>query len=85
MNRREIPPENITINNLKRTLNIEPQTATLLIGSVVVAHAYFLTPVIFLRKLVGGNVRFYERLVDRGRRAALIRFRRKHLHETCNL
>jgi len=75
MNRREIPLENITINNLKKTLNCEPQAATLLIGSVVVAHDYFRTLVIFFRKLVGGNIRHYERLVDRGRREALIRLK----------
>lgn len=75
MNRREIPLHNIAINNLKKNLNCEPQAATLLIGSVVVAHDYFRTLVIFFRKLIGGNIRHYERLVDRGRREALIRLK----------
>ena len=75
MNRREIPLHNIAINNLKKNLNCEPQAATLLIGSVVVAHDYFRTLIIFFRKLVGGNIRHYERLVDRGRREALIRLK----------
>jgi uncharacterized protein YbjQ (UPF0145 family) len=75
MNRREIPLKDIAINNLKTCHFIEPQAATLLIGSVVVAHDYFRTLIIFFRKLVGGNIRHYERLVDRGRREALIRLK----------
>jgi uncharacterized protein YbjQ (UPF0145 family) len=75
MNRREIPLNNIAINNLKTCQSSEPQAATLLIGSVVVAHDYFRTLIIFFRKLVGGNIRHYERLVDRGRREALIRLK----------
>ena len=75
MSRRETPLQNIAINNLKNSLHGEPQAATLLIGSVVVAHDYFRTLIIFIRKLVGGNIRHYERLVDRGRREALIRLK----------
>ena len=75
MNRREITLNNIAINNLKTCRFSEPQAATLLIGSVVVAHDYFRTLIIFFRKLVGGNIRQYERLVDRGRREALIRLK----------
>jgi uncharacterized protein YbjQ (UPF0145 family) len=75
MSKRETPLQNITINNLKNSLNCEPQAATLVIGSVVVAHDYFRTLIIFFRKLVGGNIRHYERLVDRGRREALIRLK----------
>ena len=75
MNRREIPLKDIAINNLKNCHFSEPKAATLLIGSVVVAHDYFRTLIIFFRKLVGGNIRHYERLVDRGRREALIRLK----------
>lgn len=75
MNRREDSLKNIAINNFKKTQSDEPQAATLLIGSVVVAHDYFRTLVILFRKLVGGNIRHYERLVERGRREALIRLR----------
>ena len=53
----------------------EPEGVTLLIGSVVVAHDYFRTLLIFFRKIIGGNIRPYERLVQRGRREALIRLK----------
>lgn len=75
MNRREIPLQDIVVNNFKKSLCSDPQAATLLIGSVVVAHDYFRTLIIFFRKLVGGNIRHYERLIDRGRREALIRLK----------
>lgn len=75
MTQREIPLHQISLNTLKHTPNCEAEACTLLIGSVVVAHDYFRTLIIFIRKLIGGNIKPYERLVQRGRREALIRLR----------
>lgn len=44
-------------------------------GSVVVSVDYFKRFVAGLRKLVGGRLRSYETLVDRGRREALLRMK----------
>ena len=75
MNTREIPLQKIGINTFKHCPPCEPKACTLLIGSVVIAHDYFRTLIIFIRKLIGGNIQPYERLVQRGRREALIRLR----------
>ena len=73
INEREISLQRIMVNTSKRIETCEPEGTTLLIGSVVVAHDYFRTLIIFFRKIVGGNIKPYERLVQRGRREALIR------------
>ena len=75
MDQREIPLGDISTTTAKHPPPGEPQGAALLIGSVVVAHDYFRTVVIFFRRLIGGNIRPYERLVERGRREALIRLK----------
>ncbi len=77
---REITLQPISTNTLKRPPPCEPERATLLVGSVVVAHDYFRTLFIFVRKLIGGNIHAYERLLERGRREALLR-----LKEAANL
>jgi len=51
------------------------ESGILIYGSVVVAHDFFRTLVIQLRKIIGGNIKAYERLVARGRREAFIRLR----------
>ena len=75
ISKRELPLQKIRVNTSKQFSSCEPEAATLLIGSVVVAHDYFRTLTIFLRRLIGGNFRHYERLVQRGRREALIRLK----------
>jgi len=75
MNEREIPLQGISLSTSKQVPPCEPEGVTLLIGSVVVAHDYFRTLIIFFRKVIGGNVKPYERLVERGRREALIRLK----------
>jgi uncharacterized protein YbjQ (UPF0145 family) len=45
----------------------------LIIGSVVVSHDFFRTLLIQIRKIIGGNIINYERLLQRGRREAFIR------------
>ena len=72
---RETPLQHISVNTFKHPPACEPEASTLLIGSVVVAHDYFRTLIITIRKLIGGNIKHYERLVQRGRREALIRLK----------
>lgn len=50
-------------------------SAELVAGSVVVSIDYFKLILASLRNLVGGNVRSYETLVDRGRREAILRMK----------
>lgn len=44
-------------------------------GSVVISADYFKTFVAGLRKLVGGRLRSYETLLDRGRRESVLRMK----------
>lgn len=44
-------------------------------GSVVISSDYFKTIAAFLRNLVGGNMKTYETLLDRGRREAILRMK----------
>jgi len=53
----------------------DAESGIMIYGSVVVAHDFFRTLVIQFRKLIGGNIKAYERLVARGRREAFIRLR----------
>lgn len=72
---REKQLQNIRVNTSKHLPDCEPEGCTLLIGSVVVAHDYFRTLIIVIRRFIGGNIKPYERLVQRGRREALIRLK----------
>jgi uncharacterized protein YbjQ (UPF0145 family) len=75
MAEREIPVQGVSISTAKKFSGGQAEAATLLIGSVVVAHDYFRTLIIFFRRIIGGNIQPYERLVERGRREALIRLK----------
>jgi uncharacterized protein YbjQ (UPF0145 family) len=48
---------------------------TLVVGSVVIAEDYFKRIAATLRSFVGGPVRSYESLVERGRREAVVRMK----------
>ena len=50
-----------------------PQPFGLVTGQVVIASDYFKTFAAGLRKLVGGDLRTYETLMERARREALVR------------
>jgi len=47
----------------------------LVVGSVVIAEDYFKRVAAALRSLVGGNLRSYESLLERGRREAIVRMK----------
>jgi uncharacterized protein YbjQ (UPF0145 family) len=54
--------------------------ATLVVGSVVIAEDYFKRVTASLKSLVGGNLRSYETLLERGRREAIVRMKREAQH-----
>ena len=50
---------------------------TLVVGSVVIAEDYFKRVASGLKSLVGGNLRSYETLLERGRREAIVRMKQE--------
>lgn len=69
----------VTTSSKKPVGNIDTITHSKLArGNVVISIDYFKRFVALLRNLVGGNVRSYETLIDRGRREAILR-----LKESC--
>ncbi|MCP5054039.1 MAG: heavy metal-binding domain-containing protein [bacterium] len=70
----------LPVINIKKTeYALDPkrkiESAQLVSGSVVVSLDYFKMISASLRGLVGGNVRSYETLIDRGRREAILRMK----------
>ncbi|MBL4836710.1 MAG: heavy metal-binding domain-containing protein [Kordiimonadaceae bacterium] len=61
----------IKINTLK-TAKPGTRDGIMLVGSTVISHDFFRTLIILIRRLIGGNIKPYERLLTRGRRAAII-------------
>jgi len=53
----------------------DAQEAELVVGSVVISIDYFKMISAALRGLVGGRIKVYESLLDRGRREALLRMK----------
>ena len=75
---REKKALNLPVVNMKKVEAVlQPgkkiASAELVTGNVVVSIDYFKMVAASLRNLVGGNVRSYESLVDRGRREAILR------------
>ena len=52
MDIRELPLQRISVNTAKQVSSCEPEGCTLLIGSVVVAHDYFRTFFIAMKKVL---------------------------------
>lgn len=52
---------------------VDAGDARMVVGSVVLATDYFRTFAATLRKLIGGEIHFYERLLQRARREAICR------------
>lgn len=65
---------NIHLNNIKRNHD-HTSDGVMVVGSVVIAHDYVRGFLIFWRKLVGGNISYYDRLVVKGRRVAITRLK----------
>jgi uncharacterized protein YbjQ (UPF0145 family) len=51
------------------------RSATLVVGSVVIAEDYFKRVAAVLKGLVGGRIGSYESLLERGRREAIVRMK----------
>ncbi len=78
--KREKETLHLPVVNMKKVEDfLEPHkqiaSAELVSGSVVVSIDYFKLILASLRNIVGGNVRSYETLVDRGRREAILRMK----------
>jgi uncharacterized protein YbjQ (UPF0145 family) len=52
-------------------------SGTLVVGSVVIAEDYFKRVAAGLKSLIGGNIRSYETLLERGRREAIVRMKQE--------
>lgn len=72
MSVREGELEDVIITSAKHPTP-DMKQGSLIIGSVVVSHDFFRTLLIQIRKIIGGNIINYERLLRRGRREAFIR------------
>ncbi len=64
------------------TVTSEP---VLVYGSVVLAADYYKAFVSALKKIVGGRLGEYERLLDRGRREAIVRMKAMAAEQGCNI
>jgi uncharacterized protein YbjQ (UPF0145 family) len=76
LKRREQEMRGVILSNVKRyPLNREVLAGRLVTGHVVVSTDYFKSICASLRRLVGGRIISYEKLVERGRREALLRMK----------
>ena len=74
--RREAALEGMLLTDMGfRASGIVPRSGELVCGEVVIATDYFKTFAAQLRKLIGGELRTYETLLERGRREAIVRMR----------
>lgn len=66
----------IAVSNVHRTADLGAfRGGVLVVGSVVIAEDYFKRAAAALKSLVGGNLRSYESLLERGRREAIVRMK----------
>ncbi len=76
LKRREAAMAGIVLTNLKRPwFSAAVRQSNLVSGHVVVSTDYFKSLCASVRRLVGGRIRSYESLVERGRREALLRLK----------
>jgi uncharacterized protein YbjQ (UPF0145 family) len=68
----------IVVSNGRATHEGVPfSRGTLVVGSVVIGEDFFKRVAAGLKSLVGGNIRSYETLLERGRREAIVRMKRE--------
>ena len=76
----------IVVTNLKRVpAGVSPRGAFLCMGSVVIASDYFKTFGAALKNLIGGRLRTFETLLERGRREAVLRMLAEADHQGATL
>jgi len=64
----------IHLNTLRKS-HEQTSDGVMVAGSVVIAHDFVRSFLIFWRKLFGGNISYYDRLVIKGRRVAVVRMK----------
>ena len=74
----------LAVNFRKLPANWQANEARLVTGSVVISLDYFKRFLAGLRGIIGGPVRSYETLLDRGRREATLRMKEMALASGCN-
>src|SRR5688572_10059658 len=68
----------IVVNNGRVASDVgEFSRGTLVVGSVVIAEDFFKRVAAGLKSIVGGNIRSYETLLERGRREAIVRMKQE--------
>lgn len=87
LDEREAELEGIVVHQLKSmppgwTVTGEP---VLLSASVVLANDYFKSFKSALKKLIGGNLTEHQRLMERGRREAIVRLKQEARNAGCNV
>ena len=76
LKRREEKARGVIVSNVKSyVLDRQVQYAKLISSNVVISTDYFKSICASLRRLVGGRIISYEKLVERGRREALLRLK----------
>lgn len=74
LDEREAEQSNIVVTDLRQPPpGMRPEHATLVVGDVVVATDYLKRFLASLRNILGGEMRSYRRVMDRGRREARLR------------
>ena len=82
--KRERRLRNILVFDSKFPKDMEASGGLLVQGNVVVSVDYFKRFVAGLRQLVGGRLRSYESLLDRGRREAVLRMKEEARSQGAN-
>ncbi|MGB0715360.1 MAG: YbjQ family protein [Phycisphaerae bacterium] len=82
--RREAEVEHIFVNDCRSVPHGHMHSMGLVTGEVVIASDYFKTFVTTLRKLIGGELRAFESLMERARREALLRMKDQALQMGAN-
>ena len=76
LKRREKETQGVILSNVKHyVLDRKVLDAHFVSGHVVISTDYFKSLCASLRRLVGGRVRSFEKLIERGRREALLRLK----------
>ncbi|MCH8147637.1 MAG: heavy metal-binding domain-containing protein [Planctomycetes bacterium] len=74
LERRERELADITVTDLRGIpLRTKAELCGMVTGEVVIASDYFKTFVATIKKMIGGDLRTYETLMERARREALVR------------
>jgi len=64
---------------------LDTEGGELVLGHVVISVDYFKAFVAGLRKFIGGRLRSYESLLDRGRREAVLRMKKQAKEKGCDM